>query len=177
MILSKSIEPQGSIVFLINSRRAGPEPKAHSDLPPTTLRGYVQLSTAVVPGAHIALNHNGTPYLKGDGTQAYGVDAPHYLGPAIVATRDVPVRIEFYNLLPTGSGGDLFIPVDTTVMGASLMLTLFFKRTPPGPGGQHQAHPIPATSGILTSTACWYGLSVPGSGAQGLPFPHSECRR
>jgi FtsP/CotA-like multicopper oxidase with cupredoxin domain len=90
----------------------------HSDLPPTTLRGYIQLSTAVVPGAQIALTHNGTPILKGDGPQAYGVDAPHYMGPAIIATRDVPVRIKFYNLLPTGAGGDLFIPVDTTVMGA-----------------------------------------------------------
>ena len=90
----------------------------HSDLPPTTLRGYVQLSTPVVPGAHIALTYNGTPILKGDGTQAYGVDAPHYMGPAIIATRDVPVRIKFYNLLPIGTGGNLFIPVDTTVMGA-----------------------------------------------------------
>lgn len=90
----------------------------HSDLPPTKLRGYVQLSTDVVPGAHIPLSHNGVPILKGDGTQAYGVDRPHYMGPAIIATRNVPVRIKFYNLLPTGAGGDLFIPVDTTVMGA-----------------------------------------------------------
>ena len=94
----------------------------HSDLPPTTLRGYVQLSTPVVPGAQIVLTHNGVPILKGDGTQAYGVDAPHYMGPAIIATRDVPVRIKFYNLLPTGAGGNLFIPVDTTVMGAGMGL-------------------------------------------------------
>lgn len=92
--------------------------KMHSDLPPSTLRGYVQLSTKVVPGAQIALTHNGNPILKGDGSRVYAVDAPHYLGPAIIATRDVPVRIKFYNLLPTGTGGDLFIPVDTTVMGA-----------------------------------------------------------
>jgi FtsP/CotA-like multicopper oxidase with cupredoxin domain len=90
----------------------------HSDLPPTTLRGYVQLSTQVVPGAQIPLTYKGNPILKGDGTQAFAVDAPHYLGPAILADRDVPVRIKFYNLLPTGAGGDLFIPVDTTVMGA-----------------------------------------------------------
>lgn len=92
----------------------------HSDLPPTTLRGYVQLSTPVVPGAQNVLTNNGTPILKGDGSQAYGVDAPHYMGPAILATRDVPVRIKFYNLLPTGTGGNLFIPVDTTVMGAGM---------------------------------------------------------
>jgi FtsP/CotA-like multicopper oxidase with cupredoxin domain len=90
----------------------------HSDLPPTTLRGYVQLSTTVVPGAKISLTYKGNPILKGDGTPALAVDAPHYLGPAILANRDVPVRVKFYNLLPTGTGGNLFIPVDTTVMGA-----------------------------------------------------------
>lgn len=92
----------------------------HSDLPPTTLRGYVQLSTTVVPGDQIALTYNSSPILKGDGTQAYGVDNPHYMGPAIIATSDVPVRIKFYNLLPIGTEGDLFIPVDTTVMGAGM---------------------------------------------------------
>ena len=93
----------------------------HSDLPPTTLRGYVQLSTTIVAGKRIAItNSDGTPVLKGDGTQAYGVDAPHYMGPVIIGTRDVPVRIKFYNLLPTGVGGELFIPVDTTIMGAGM---------------------------------------------------------
>ncbi len=90
----------------------------HSDLPATKLRGYVQLSTAVVPGAHVALTHNGVPILKGDGTQVYGVDSPHYMGPVIIAASDVPVRIKFYNLLPIRDEGDLFIPVDKTVMGA-----------------------------------------------------------
>lgn len=102
----------------------------HSDLPPTTLRGYVQLSTGVVLGNHVALSYNNIPILKGDGSQAYGVDTPHYMGPAIISTRDVPVRIKFYNLLPTDSGGDLFIPVDTTVMGAGM-----------GPLG-HEADPM-----------------------------------
>ena len=97
----------------------------HSSLPATLLRGYVQLSTPVVPGDHVALtNANldpsqpGTPVTLPDGSQVYGVDAPHYLGPTIVATKDRPVRILFRNLLPTGSGGDLFLPVDTTLMGA-----------------------------------------------------------
>jgi FtsP/CotA-like multicopper oxidase with cupredoxin domain len=66
----------------------------HSDLPATTLRGYRQA------------NMGGTPY--------------NYLGPAIVATRDRPVRILFRNLLPTGEGGNLFIPVDSTVMGSGM---------------------------------------------------------
>jgi len=69
----------------------------HSDLPPTTLRGYRQA------------NMGGTP--------------ANYLGPAIVATKDRPVRILFRNLLPTGAGGNLFIPVDTTVMGSGMTAT------------------------------------------------------
>ena len=68
----------------------------HSDLPPTTLRGYRQTNVA-------------TPQFS-------------YLGPVILANRDRPVRIKFTNKLPlTGEpGGDLFIPVDTTYMGAGL---------------------------------------------------------
>ena len=70
----------------------------HADLPGTTqLRGYVQL--------------------KADGTK---MGEPSYLGPAIVATKDRPVRIEFHNLLPTGVGGNLFLPVDSTVMGSGM---------------------------------------------------------
>jgi len=68
--------------------------KMHSDLPPTRLRGYVQTN--------------------GDGME------PHYMGPLIIARRDVPVRVKFTNKLPTGAGGDLFLPVDTTMMGAGL---------------------------------------------------------
>ena len=62
----------------------------HSDLPPTKLRGYVQVKN----GADVA--------------------PIHYLGPLIIANRDTPVRIKFTNKLPTGAGGDLFLPVDTT---------------------------------------------------------------
>ena len=97
----------------------------HSDLPlqGTLLRGYVQLSTDVVPGKSVALqqaNLDGStsPVLDKDGNQVYGLDYPHYLGPVISSTKDRPVRIKFYNLLPTGVAGDLFLPTDTTVMGA-----------------------------------------------------------
>jgi FtsP/CotA-like multicopper oxidase with cupredoxin domain len=99
----------------------------HSDLPPTRHRGYVQLATLVVPGAIPLVQPDGTPIFMPDGvTQAIGVDNPHFLGPVIVARGSVPgqtgvpVRIKFYNLLPTGAGGDLFIPVDTTVMGSGM---------------------------------------------------------
>jgi len=72
----------------------------HSDLPTNgiKLRGYVQLNTT-------------------DPT----VGVPQYLGPLFVAERDRPVRIKFTNQLPTGTNGDLFLPVDTTVMGAGMV--------------------------------------------------------
>jgi cytochrome c peroxidase/FtsP/CotA-like multicopper oxidase with cupredoxin domain len=76
----------------------------HSDMPPTTLRGYVQVN---------------------NGTDAFGnntivPDPIHYLGATIFAKKDRPVRVKFTNALPTGSDGDLFIPVDTSVMGAGM---------------------------------------------------------
>lgn len=71
--------------------------KMHSDLPPTKLRGYMQTNTT-------------------DAT----VRRPHYLGPIIIAHKDRPVRVKFSNRLPIGASGDLFIPVDTTVMGAGI---------------------------------------------------------
>ena len=93
--------------------------KFSSQLPATLLRGYVQLSTSVVPGNHVALsNANLDPAVAATPIAGYtGVDRPHYLGPTIVATKDRPVRITFRNLLPTGAGGNLFLPVDTSLMG------------------------------------------------------------
>jgi FtsP/CotA-like multicopper oxidase with cupredoxin domain len=96
--------------------------KLHTDLNPTTLRGYVQISTSVVVGSHIALNYpNGQPIKDASGNQVYAVANPSYLGPAIVATKARPVRVKFTNYLPlTAAGGDLFLPVDTTEMGAGM---------------------------------------------------------
>lgn len=97
--------------------------KMHTDLAPTTLRGYVQLETAAntAQSLHYALKYpNGTAILKTDGTPALAVDQPRYLGPAIVAQKDMPVRVKFTNFLPTGSGGNLFLPVDTTIMGSGM---------------------------------------------------------
>ena len=74
----------------------------HSDMGQTLLRGYVQVN-------------------KGTDTSGKNTIVPdpiHYLGPTIFATKDRPVRVKFTNKLPTGEGGDLFIPVDTTYMGA-----------------------------------------------------------
>ena len=79
----------------------------HRDLPPvvgiwpnqtggTKLRGYVQEVNGVAVGP------------------------PHYLGPLIIATKGKPVRIKFTNRLPVGAAGKLFLPVDTTIMGAGM---------------------------------------------------------
>jgi FtsP/CotA-like multicopper oxidase with cupredoxin domain len=101
----------------------------HSSLPPTLLREYVQLDTPVTAGAawskHVALQTDlldgtSTPTTMPDGTQAIAVDQPHYLGPVIVAQKDRPVRIVFYNLLPTGAAGDLFLPTDSSMMGSGM---------------------------------------------------------
>ncbi len=95
--------------------------KMHRDLPATLSRGYVQLSTSVVPGKKLPLGNANLDPSKGDTPVAGGytaVDKPHYLGPTIKATKNRPVRVLFRNLLPTGVDGDLFLPVDTTVMGS-----------------------------------------------------------
>ena len=98
--------------------------KMHSDLPPTRLRGYVQLETPAVLAAMAAQNPPLISKHVDVGSGLFAVDNPHFLGPVIVANGSVPgqpgvpVRLKFYNLLPTGAGGNLFLPVDTTVMGS-----------------------------------------------------------
>jgi FtsP/CotA-like multicopper oxidase with cupredoxin domain len=70
----------------------------HSDLPATKLRGYEQTNTS----DQTVANH------------------PSYFGPMIIAHKNRPVRVKFTNKLPTGSDGDLFLPVDTSLMGAGM---------------------------------------------------------
>jgi FtsP/CotA-like multicopper oxidase with cupredoxin domain len=101
--------------------------KLSQDLPATLLRGYVQLETPVmniaagsrhVPLTNAQLDGSTTAVLDSHGNQVYGFDSPQYLGPTIIAERNVPTRVKFTDYLPTGVAGNLFIPVDTTVMGA-----------------------------------------------------------
>ncbi len=102
------------------------------------VRGYVQLESpsfvAANPGVSqgVVLRNE----LK-DGTFQdtgfVGVTAPSFLGPTIVAQRNKPVRIVFRNLLPTGSEGDLFLPVDTTLMGSGM--GPLADQTPPADNG------------------------------------------
>ncbi len=118
----------------------------HSDLPPvvvdqvtgdrsggTLLREYVQLilldptqttdadciNASGIP-LYTDLLIGSVPTMMPDGSRACGVDNPHFLGPVIVAQKDKAVRITFFNLLPTGVDGDLFLPVDSTFMGSGL---------------------------------------------------------
>jgi len=93
----------------------------------TLLREYVQLETRAnaswsrhVPLQNDLLDGSSVPALMPDGSPAFAVDDPHMLGPFIVATKDRPVRVVFYNLLPTGSGGNLFLPVDSSMMGSGM---------------------------------------------------------
>jgi FtsP/CotA-like multicopper oxidase with cupredoxin domain len=93
------------------------------DLPATTLRGYVQIETPAnaAVSMHVPLAYpDGSPILNRAGAQVYAVDAPQYLGPLISATRNRPVRVTFTDYLPKGTGGDLFLPVDPTLMGAGM---------------------------------------------------------
>ncbi len=64
----------------------------------TVLRGYRQINTA-------------NPNLL----------TPHFLGPLIISQKDRPVRIKFINNLPTGVDGNLFLPVDGTIMGSGYL--------------------------------------------------------
>ena len=101
----------------------------HSDLPPTRLQGYVQLNSPGAPGNVALIDPDGFPITLPNGQPALGVTKPHYLGPLLVANgrahgvlgdagKPVPVRVKFYNLLPTNERGDLFLPVDESIMGA-----------------------------------------------------------
>ena len=98
--------------------------KMHSDINPTVLRGYVQLETAANAGTsrHVALFYPNGSVIRNatTGVQVFAYDNPHYLGPLIVANRNIPVRIKFHNYLATGTDGNLFIPVDTSQMGAGV---------------------------------------------------------
>jgi FtsP/CotA-like multicopper oxidase with cupredoxin domain len=100
--------------------------KMHSDLPPTLLRGYVEL-TGKTPCAAGTVELFNAPLVPGGTPTSTGYcsrDVPHYLGATISATKDRPVRILFRNLLPTGQGGDLFVPTDVSVMGAGMGPTM-----------------------------------------------------
>jgi FtsP/CotA-like multicopper oxidase with cupredoxin domain len=71
----------------------------HSDLPPTTVRGYIQTNNGTTAGANTVAP---APY--------------QHVGPLIVAHKDVPVRIRLTNLLPVAT--HFYPPADASIMGA-----------------------------------------------------------
>ncbi|MDQ5984989.1 MAG: hypothetical protein CSYNP_00693 [Syntrophus sp. SKADARSKE-3] len=94
-----------------------------SDFYTIALQDYRQKFHSELVGATDALG-TGTK-LRGYVQMVGGVAQPqHYLGPLILAKKGTPVRLLFQNKLGLGAAGNLFIPVDPTVMGAGL-----------GPGG------------------------------------------
>jgi len=97
--------------------------KMHTDLPPTTMRGYRQVgfatdTTACVDPVLVAAGDPGPACTVADNTLDFTLSKAHFLGPVIVAQKDRPVRVKFINMLGTGPDGDLFIPVDETLMGS-----------------------------------------------------------
>jgi len=121
----------------------------HSQLPATTVRGYVQTNLGTDTGA---TGCGASP--KPPCTAAFNRLTPdpyHFLGPVIVAYRDRPVRVKFTNNLPTGVLGRLPVPVDVTIMGAG-----------PGPekwlptmGGGEAAALCAAPTGQATPAGCY----------------------
>jgi FtsP/CotA-like multicopper oxidase with cupredoxin domain len=83
----------------------------------TLQRGYVQLTT---DGTGVDLANENPDGSTSPIAGYKAVAAPSYLGPVIVATKNTPVRITFRNLLPNGDAGNLFLPVDVSVMGAGM---------------------------------------------------------
>ncbi|HET8723940.1 MAG TPA: hypothetical protein VFM53_07000 [Anaeromyxobacteraceae bacterium] len=101
----------------------------HTDLLPAEMRGYRQTNLGTANVYDAVTNPTGcvavAPIPTGARlcTAADNTVVPpaafSYLGPTLVAVRNVPTRIKFTNNLPaTSVGGNLPIPVDTTVMGA-----------------------------------------------------------
>ncbi|MDF1555610.1 MAG: hypothetical protein P1P84_21235 [Deferrisomatales bacterium] len=112
----------------------------HSQLPATTLLGYVQLNSGTANVYDAITNPTGCvrpgdvnpdPTTLVECTVADNTVAPApigFLGPTVVGESHRPVRFWFQNQLPVGPPdpvtgarpGDLFIPVDETIMGSGL---------------------------------------------------------
>ena len=87
----------------------------HSELGPTTLRGYVQTNNGTDTSGCVAPPAGPGQTACTAGNNTVPPAGIRYLGPVIVAREGRPVRIKFTNNLP---GGHLFLPVDTSIMGS-----------------------------------------------------------
>ncbi len=131
--------------------------KMHSDLPGVThLRGYVQIEPPGGPqptgSDHVPLTYpNGSP-ITFSGQPVFAYKQPHYLGPLILATKNKPTRVKFYNLIATGAAGKLLLPVDPTIMGAGKFDIDWDPNDPNHPllpGGQHLTGTFPQNRATL----------------------------
>ncbi len=93
----------------------------------TLLRGYVQLSTVSCPGTKFALTNvnlnpaiAASPALLPDGSAGSRRGRPALPRADHRGHEGPPVRILFRNLLPTDVAGNLFLPVDTSLMGSGM---------------------------------------------------------
>jgi FtsP/CotA-like multicopper oxidase with cupredoxin domain len=189
--------------------------RMHSDLPlrGTTLRGYVQIETPAnaAVSKHFPLTYpDGSQILNAAGAQVYAVDKPHYLGPVVLASKGRAVRFKFNNYLPKGAAvtnpdgtvtrnGDLFLPVDTTLLGAGRdpAGTLYPQNratihlhggdapwisdgTPHqwiAPAGERKVAADPATWWKGVSTRNVPDMPDPGEGAQTFYYPNNQSAR
>ena len=183
--------------------------RMHSDLPAagTKIRGYVQLvpstwswtDTSVTPNVTynavpLDTAHGLTQNILLNGVQAYGAFKPHYLGPVIIAQAGRATRIKFTNLLPLGAAGKLFVPVDTTLMGAGVgpdgvsmyaenraTLHLHGGFTPwISDGTPHQwvtpaGEPTPYTKGLATQPVP--DMPLPSGGSMTFYYPNQQSGR
>jgi FtsP/CotA-like multicopper oxidase with cupredoxin domain len=83
--------------------------KMHSDMPPTTLRGYAQVNGLAAGSPSIVHQYLGAAIIA----KTYDPTKP-----AGVAGNGKPVRIKYFNRLPVNSLMPL--PLDTTIMGAGM---------------------------------------------------------
>jgi FtsP/CotA-like multicopper oxidase with cupredoxin domain len=115
-VMYNGVEADQYVIGLVQYRT-----QFSSDLPPTLVRGYVQIKTGNIPGIQGVQLQNELFDGTFQDTGYTGVTPPQWLGPVIKATKNKPVRIVFRNLLPTGSDGDLFLPTDSSLMGAGML--------------------------------------------------------
>jgi len=111
----------GSDYYVIELRQY--EEKMHTDLAnPTTLRGYIQTNAGTdTSGGCTDPSINPTDPTNctlSDNTVTPA--AIHFLGPIIIAKKDRPVRVLFRNKINPIVDGDLFLPIDDTIMGAGV---------------------------------------------------------
>jgi hypothetical protein len=111
--------------------------QVHSGLPKATkFRGYYQIN--------------------GPDTNA------KYLGPLIIARKGTPVRLKFVNQLGLGTFGNLFLPVDETIMGPPV----------PDPGGPNETYKQNRAPSICMAASP--RGSAMGRPTNGLPLPGKQ---